>query len=141
MSDLKQFQVVHGRAWSELVQSNAFGAALSLATSEKLKAITSLTDEEIRDKGIVILSDLRGHLCYESGLLGLHEKKEFVFQDVGEEQYPSPIEEALEESAGGVQPVEETATRPAPDNVSQSLFQQKKLPKKRGRPKGKKAKV
>lgn len=98
MSSLKDFQAQHGSAWGELIGKPAFAAALALAHEEQIEKIRSLSDEEIAAKGAIILSDLRGHLKYEQALLGLHERKEFVFQQLGPEEYPDPEKEALDEA-------------------------------------------
>lgn len=74
-----------------------------MAATEKIQEITQLSNEDISSKGAIILSDLRGHLKYESALLGLHEKKEFVFQQLGPEEYPDPIREAGEEAIADAQ--------------------------------------
>lgn len=103
MSDLEQFQKNYGQAWAGITQSPAFIAAFTLANVEKLQAIALLTDEEINANGKIILADLRGHLKYENGLLALHQRKEFVFQDLPRETYPSPEEEALEEEKAETQ--------------------------------------
>lgn len=96
MSALKDFQNQHGREWAEIVSLPAFGAALALAQSEKLREVIGLTDEQIALHGANLIADLRGFLQYESGLLGLHQKKDLVFSDPDTEpQYPSPEAEAL----------------------------------------------
>lgn len=94
---LEDFQKTHGQEWSEIVRSSSFGSALSLATAEKLEEVRELSDEDIILKGPVILSDLRGHLRYETALLGLHETKPSVFSDPITEEYPNPEKEAFEQ--------------------------------------------
>lgn len=94
MTSLERFQSEHGQSWGELIGTPAFGAALALANAEKIQKIIALTDDEIATKGHVILADLRGHLTYEAAILALHEKKSFVFQQLGSEEYPDPVEEA-----------------------------------------------
>lgn len=133
MTSLEVFQKRYGIAWAELTGTPAFAAALALANSEKLQRIRILTDEDIALKAPVILGDLRGFLQYESGLLDLHEKKQYVFQDIGPETYPSPIDEAREEL--------EAAGRPAEPDSDVPVFQPPVPPrpkKKRGRPRKRK---
>lgn len=96
MSDLTDFQKIHGANWATIVQSPAFGAAFSIANIEKLQMVAALTDEEINTNGKIILADLRGHLKYETALISLHERKEFVFQEMPRETYPDPVKEAEE---------------------------------------------
>lgn len=96
MSDLTDFQKQHGASWATIVQSPAFGAAFSIANIEKLQMVAALTDEEINTNGKIILADLRGHLKYETALISLHERKEFVFQEMPRETYPDPVKEAEE---------------------------------------------
>lgn len=69
-----------------------------MANAEKIQGITDLTDSEIESRGQIILSSLRGHLQYEAALLSLHQKKDKVFADLGEPEYPSPEDEAVEEA-------------------------------------------
>jgi hypothetical protein len=135
MSPLETFQNQFGRDWAELVGTPAFSAALALAHSERIQKITILTDDEIAMRGQIILADLRGHLLYESALLGLHEKKEFVFQSLGEEEYPDPIKEAREENIIAQQE-ESQSTSVAGPSIHEQIFPEPK-PKRRGRPPGK----
>lgn len=116
MTPLKEFQEAFGREWAEITASPAFAAGLACAQAEKIRGITILTDEEIRSNGKAILADLRGFLQYESGLLGLHEKKEFVFQsELGDPTYPDPIVEANElQSVQPPEPDESGLTPAAP---------------------------
>jgi len=130
LSSFKEFQNRFGRDWAELVGTPAFAAALALAHSERLSKITVLTDEEIAAHGQIILSDLRGHLQYENVLLGLHEKKEFVFQSLGPEEYPDPVKEANE--ANIVIRQESSSVSTAGPSIHEQLFPTQK--KKRGRP-------
>lgn len=140
MSSLKDFQSQHGAEWSQLLGTPAFGAALALANSEKIQSILLLSDDEIATRGAIILSDLRGHLKYEAALLALHEKKELVFQGLGEEEYPDPIAEAAElaeqeqHDRGDEQHSSSGAFAGAP-SAHEEIFP---TPKKRGRPPGKK---
>lgn len=97
MTDLERFQGEHGAAWSATVGSPAFLAAFTLSNLEKIQAIAVLTDDEIEAHGKIILADLRGHLKYETALIGLHERKTFVFGDLPEPDYPNPVVEAAAE--------------------------------------------
>lgn len=133
MSSLKQFQQIHGGAWEKTVLSECFAAAVSLATAEKIEKITALSDDEIAMRGPIILADLRGHLLYETALLGLHDRKELVFSQLGPEEYPDPIEEALEEERfSGEPPDDSDAFQPQPEIPSprKSPQKKKKRPKK-----------
>lgn len=94
MSDLARFQKQFGAQWSLLVGSREFAAAMTLLNVEKIRAIAELSDEEIATRGTIILADLRGHLKHENALLGLHEVKKFVFQNLPSEEYTDPAEEA-----------------------------------------------
>lgn len=141
MSALKDFQNQHGSEWGGIVGTPAFAGALALAHRERLDKITALSDEEIANHGKIILSDLRGHLQYESVLLGLHEKKEFVFQQLPPEEYPDPAAEAREEAKRSGHDDEHArssgAFTPSASGLSitQEIFPPAK--KKRGRPPGK----
>jgi hypothetical protein len=141
LSALEDFQAQHGRDWAQLIGTPAFASALALSNSEKIQEIVVLTDDEIATKGQIILADLRGHLKYESGLLGLHEKKEFVFQQLGAEEYPDPAREARDEALAEAQERSGVSRGEAALSVSahETLFPQPKN-KPRGRPpkKGKK---
>lgn len=97
MSDLDRFQKEYGGAWANITQSPAFVGAFSIANMEKLQGVAALTNEEIQSHGKIILAGLRDHLQYENALLSLNTRKEFVFQDMPRETYPSPIEEATDE--------------------------------------------
>jgi hypothetical protein len=135
LTALEEFQNRYGRDWGELIGSPAFAAGLAVAREEKLKTITDFTDSEIVSKGQIVLADLRGFLQYESGLLGLHEKKELVFQQLGPEEYPSPVDEARDEALREEQERAgiSTDTGPMSPNVHESIFPT--APKKpRGRP-------
>lgn len=141
MSALGDFQTNHGREWAELIGRPALAAALSLASQEKLEKIRILTDDQIATYGKVILADLRGHLLYENGLLTFHEKKEFVFQDLGPEQYPDPAAEAREEELAHQQKESGATGGPSPlvTTTHEDIFPSQK--KTRGRPQtGKKKK-
>lgn len=76
--------------------SACFAQALSITSAEKIQRIAALTDEEIKESGLIILSDLRGHLQHEAALLGLHERKEFVFSQLPPEEYGDPVQEAFD---------------------------------------------
>lgn len=143
MSALKDFQNQHGSEWGGIVGTPAFAGALALAHRERLDKITALSDEEIANHGKIILSDLRGHLQYESVLLGLHEKKEFVFEQLPAEEYPDPAAEAREEADATGQPGDETSSSGLTSRFGASAHDElfpKPKPKRRGRPpkKGKK---
>lgn len=97
MTDLERFQGEHGAAWSATVSSPSFLAAFTLSNLEKIQVIAALTDDEIETHGKIILADLRGHLKYETALIGLHERKKFVFGDLPEPDYPNPVDEARAE--------------------------------------------
>lgn len=107
MTPLQQFQRTHGNDWARIVTSDCFAAAVALATAEKIQKISELGDEEILLRGKIILADLRGHIAYESALLGLHERKELVFGQLGPEEYPDPVEEAIDEERLGSQDQED----------------------------------
>lgn len=109
MSSLEAFQGEHGGRWATLIQSPEFNAAMTLVNSEKIQAIASLTDDEIAERGTIILADLRGHLQHENALVGLSELKKLVFQDLGEPTYPSPEEEARAEAQAGPENTASTA--------------------------------
>lgn len=98
MSDLKRFQDRYGADWSLIVGGAPFAAAMTLLNLEKIGAIAELTDDEIATRGQIILADLRGHLKHENALLGLHEVKKFVFQNLPAEEYRDPAQEAHEEA-------------------------------------------
>lgn len=98
MSALEDFQKRYGAAWGATVNSEVFAAALTLVHNEKLKEIAAIHDDQIHDRSQVLLADLRGHLRYEAALLGLHEKKIFVFQELGPEDYGDPVTEAFEQA-------------------------------------------
>lgn len=133
MTALEQFQNRYGRAWGELIGSPAFAAALALANAEKNQEITQLSDDGIVSKGAILLADLRGHLKYESALLGLHEKKEFVFQELGAPEYPSGIDEARDEALEEAQRESGIISEISllTPNVTERLF-----PKPKGKPRG-----
>lgn len=112
LTPLKEFQARHGSEYNGIITSEAFAQALAIANAEKVLAISVLTDEEIKQNGLIILADFRGHLRYEAALLGLHERKEFVFGTLPAEEYADPIVEAHEEMMAerGAEPDEEEQT-------------------------------
>jgi hypothetical protein len=133
MTPLEEFQRAYGAEWAEIVRSRAFGAALSLASTEKLKEVAGLSDTQIANQGAVLLADLRGFLQYENGLLGLHEKKPLVFSPIGPPTYPDPITEALQEAQDEGKDDDDEVT-PAPVVVAPVV----RRPRKKS-PKGKKS--
>lgn len=137
---LKEFQQSYGPEWAQVISSPAFAAALSLCRDEELQKVHILTDAEIESHGKVALAHLRGFLKYEFGLLGLHEKKELVFQQLDHEEYPDPISEAAEqaEQEREHEPAQShfgPGTSLAGPSAHEQIFPP---PKKRGRPPGKK---
>lgn len=142
MTPLKEFQARFGGEYNGIVTSECFAQALSIANSEKIQVIALLTDEEIDARGKIILADLRGHLKYEAALLGLGERKEFVFGQLPPEEYPDPLVEAHEEMMAerGHQPDEEEQTMEdlmaapvAPAKTSPKKSPAKKKPTKKKR--------
>lgn len=137
---LKEFQQSFGSEWSQLISSPAFSAALSLCRDEEIQKVHLLTDAEIESHGKIALAHLRGFLKYEFGLLGLHEKKDLVFQSGITEEYPDPIQEALEEYEQQEQPHQShSETGPFGLGLSSLTEEMFPPPKKRGRPPGKKS--
>lgn len=131
MTDLEVFQASHGRDWAEIVRTQAFPAALSIATSEKIQTILLLSDEEIATKAHIFLADLRGHLRYEAALLGLHEKKETVFSDGPMEDYSTDPEREANEMAQDREEPEDDQMPLVPSKIEVSV--RKRKPKKRAK--------
>lgn len=140
MSDLERFQKQFAPDWSLIVGGAPFAAAMTLLNVEKIRAIAELTDDEIATRGQIILADLRGHLKHENALLGLHEVKKFVFQNLPAEEYRDPAQEAHEEAEretdgdhadgdqyGGPQ----IPFPPAPKTTPGPVIKKKKLPAKK----------
>jgi hypothetical protein len=92
------FQRTYGDLWLGIVTSAPFQAALLTLNVQKLKDITSLTYEQIKEHGELIVSDLKGHLQLEENLLTLHTKKEFSLPFDEPEEYFSPEQVAELES-------------------------------------------
>lgn len=118
MTPLKEFQARFGSEYNGIVTSECFAQALSISNAEKIQAIAALTDEEIDSKGKIILADLRGHLQYEAALLGLHERKEFVFGQLPPEEYPDPEKEAHEEMMSGSATIDDDEEAAAIEDMS-----------------------
>lgn len=140
-SKLENFQAAHGGEWAGLVSSPAFSAAFVLLNGEKIQSIAALTDDEIAIHAQIILSDLRGHLQHEFALLGLHEQKSLVFQQLDHEEYPDPIDEAREQSEQEHQEAQSNSSSGAVGFVGGVMAHEEIFPppKKRGRPPGKKS--
>lgn len=128
MSRLKEFQSRYGAQWASIVGSESFGAGLALASQEKIERILILDDDEIAARSAIILADLRGHLRYEAALLGLHERKELVFGELPEPEYPDPSSEKEEEFSDL-----DIDTSPGPPTSSIQPVARKPKPKKRRR--------
>lgn len=121
MSPLKEFQARFGSEYNGIITSECFARALSIANAEKIQAIAALSDEDIQSKGAILLADLRGHLQYEAALLGLHERKEFVFSQLPAEEYPDQIQEAYDES-------QTAGARDTEDDDEQSVIEELSSP-------------
>lgn len=96
MTPVELFQREHGAEWASLVRSPAFNAALLLVNAETVQAITTLSNEEIEERGKIILADLRGRLAHEAHLISLSVVQTGPLNDLPEATYPDPEDEAEE---------------------------------------------
>lgn len=96
---IRQFQQEHGEQWSAIIESPAFAAAMQYLNVQKISDIARLTDEEIKERGVQILADLRGHLNHEENLIKLSVLKDLEFGAPPAETYPDPQEEAAQAAA------------------------------------------
>ncbi len=98
MSELTSLQKQYGPELARIARTPAFLAAMQYLNAQKMDHIAALSDMEIAQSGVMILADLRGHLQHENELMTLHLRKDTELPDLGEEQYPDPIEEAAEQT-------------------------------------------
>jgi len=90
ISDLEEFQQVHGPAWLRMVQSDHFRAGLLLLNIRKLQSIATLTNQDIAAFSREIVADFRGHTKLENDLMSLHTMQEFTLPSEEAEEYFSP---------------------------------------------------
>lgn len=67
----EEFLKSHGLQWAKIIQMNSFTAGMIRLTLEATARIQNLSDEEIKENSVVILSDLRGRLKHEAELFAL----------------------------------------------------------------------
>ncbi len=91
-SDLEEFQSQYGGDWLNITRSPAFIAGTQLLNIRKLKSVTNLSDDQIRENGREILADLRGHMKHEDDLFTLHNQTDFRAPEPEEVEYISPEE-------------------------------------------------
>ncbi len=97
-SDLEEFQALYGADWLNIVRNPAFIAAAQLLNIRKLKGITNLSSEQIKENGCEILANLVGHLKHEDDLFTLQNQRENILPVDEQLQYLSP-EEVMEQEA------------------------------------------
>lgn len=93
----EQFQKQHGREWASIINQPSFNAGMVHLSVEALDRIRRLTDEEIRENSIIILSDLRGRLWHETELLSLPVIIEAAPTGDIAEEYPNSVDELYQE--------------------------------------------
>ena len=91
-SDLEEFQSQYGGDWLNITRSPAFIAGTQLLNIRKLKSVTNLSDDQIRENGREILADLRGHMKHEDDLFTLHNATDFKLPPEEIDDYISPEE-------------------------------------------------
>ncbi len=91
-SDLEEFQAQYGGDWLNITRSPAFIAGTQLLNIRKLKSVTNLSDDQIRENGREILADLRGHMKHEDDLFTLHNQTDFKLPVEEMDDYISPEE-------------------------------------------------
>ncbi len=91
-SDLEEFQSQYGGDWLNITRHPAFIAGTQLLNIRKLKFITGLSDDQIKENGAQILAGLRDHLQLEENLFTLHTATDFKMPVEDVDEYISPEE-------------------------------------------------
>lgn len=82
-----EFQAQYGPHWAAFTAHPSFFAAMQLASAAKLKQLSELTDEQIKDRGDVILAGFRDRLQMENFLIELAVTAEEPAFDLPPETY------------------------------------------------------
>ncbi len=96
-SDLEEFQALYGADWLNIVRNPAFIAAAQLLNIRKLKGITNLSPEQIKENGCEILANLVGHLKHEDDLFTMQDQKDVRAPIEEEMVYLSPEQQVEQE--------------------------------------------
>lgn len=93
---LEEFQDLHGAQFGQVLKLPSFNAALVFLSLQVCEGIKLLTDDQIRDNAVIVLSDLRGRLRHEFELLSLPVPQQAPTEQLTEE-YVDPAKEAFEQ--------------------------------------------
>lgn len=97
MTTLEEFQKTHGEAFAHILQNPAFNAGMIHLSIGLMNTIKRLTDDQITNNAVVILSDLRGRLLHETALFTLALPPEPEGKHELQEEYPVAVEEQFAE--------------------------------------------
>lgn len=86
----QEFQTAFGAAWAQITANPAFFAAMQVVSAGKLKEIATLSDDQIRENGVALLADFRGHLNVENALIDLAVEASDPIGDLPPETYRLP---------------------------------------------------
>lgn len=71
MTKQEEFQQQHGAEFAQILQSNAFNAAMINLSISFMEVVRLMSDEDISKNAVVVLSDLRGKMRYQTDLISL----------------------------------------------------------------------
>lgn len=91
------FLKANGGEWVSIIQSRSFMDGMTLLSLERLEKIRSLSNQEIKDDAVIILSELRGALQHEADLFNLAQPPEEQAEDPTAPEYVDSIQENWEE--------------------------------------------
>lgn len=89
----EEFLKAHGQEWGEVVQGAPFMQALSIMALSNLEYIRTLSDEQVKNDAVMILSALRATLKFEKGLYALAAVPVESNSEDLRTEYPNQIEE------------------------------------------------
>lgn len=96
MTTLEEFQNLHGEAFAHILANPAFNAGMIHLSIDLMNSIKRLSDEQITNNAVVILSDLRGRLLHETAFYTLALTPEPAGKTDLQEEYPLAIDEEFE---------------------------------------------
>lgn len=99
MTAIERFQKRFGSKWAAISHDPAFSEALQIANYNTIQWIGTLTAEQIRENGVVILAELKGRLAHEEELIKLSVVEPKSVNDI-EATYPNPEDELVEQTNG-----------------------------------------
>ena len=91
---IEEFRKKHGREWGKIVHISAFEDALKTVEQEaNFFQVIDIDNAEIKAHGDLILSQQKGFKIFATALRSLHVEPAGEMEDLGQEQYPDPLEE------------------------------------------------